>query len=216
MNPQKEANYIPALNQTWLTPLYDPVLKWGMREETFKRYLVDAVNARPDDILLDLGCGTGTLTMMLKQRQPLAQVIGLDGDPQILEIAKSKASAVSMEIQWEKGLAFDIPYPPETFDRVVSSLMIHHLTSENKVRAFREIYRVLKPGGEAHILDFGQPHGLVMSLISALMARLEEAHDNFRGRIPAMLQQGGFAKIEIPRRFQTIFGELSHYKTVKP
>lgn len=207
--------YIPALNQTWLTPLYDPLLKWGMREENFKRYLVERTYLQPGWRVLDLGCGTGTLTIQLKQSQSTAEVFGLDGDPHILEIAREKSSAAGVDIQWKEGLAFDIPNPSNYFDRVVSSLMIHHLTPENKVSAFWEVYRVLKPGGEAHILDFGKPHGLVMSLVSTLIAHLEEAGDNVNGRIPAMLQESGFSEIYIPRRFKTIFGELSYYQTSK-
>jgi hypothetical protein len=55
-----------------------------------------------------------------------------------------------------------------------------------------------------------------MAVISTFMARLEEARDNFQGQIPAMLQNAGFAEVNIPRRFSTIFGELSHYRTTKP
>jgi ubiquinone/menaquinone biosynthesis C-methylase UbiE len=212
---QKKVAYIPALNKTWLTPLYDPLLKWGMREELFKRYLVESTHLQPGWRVLDLGCGTGTLTLQLKQHQPAAEVIGLDGDPIVLEIARNKSTEVGVDIQWKEGMAFRLPYPSNYFDRVVSCLMIHHLTKEDKVRAFREVYRVLKPGGEAHFLDFGKPHGLVMTLVSVFIARMEEAEDNVKGLIPAMLQEGGFPEVNIARRFRTIFGELSHYKTIK-
>ncbi len=212
---KKKAAYIPALNKTWLTPLYDPLLKWGMREELFKRYLVKSTHLQPGWRVLDLGCGTGTLTLQLKQHQPAAEVFGLDGDPHILEIARKKSTEAGVDIQWKEGMAFQMPYPSNYFERVVSCLMIHHLTQENKVRAFREVNRVLKPGGEAHILDFGKQHGLVMTLVSIFIARLEEAGDNVNGRIPAMLLESGFSEVNITRRFKTIFGELSHFITIK-
>ena len=211
----KKAAYIPALNKSWLTPLYDPLLKWGMREELFKRYLVDRTHLQPGWRVLDLGCGTGTLTLQLKQHQPAAEVFGLDGDPHILEIAREKSAAAGVNIQWKEGLAFEMPYPSNYFERVVSCLMIHHLTKADKVRAFREVHRVLKQGGQAHILDFGKPHGLIMILISIFIAHLEQAGDNVNGRIPAMLQESGFPKMNITRRFKTIFGELSHYQVIK-
>lgn len=76
-----KARYIPALSFRWLTPLYDPLLKWGMREETFKRRLIERMGLQPNQRALDLGCGTGTLTIMLKQYAPEAQIVGMDGAP---------------------------------------------------------------------------------------------------------------------------------------
>ena len=87
--------YIPALSFKWLTPLYDPLLKWVMREETFKRKLVQQANIQPRMKVLDLGCGTGTLTLMLKLAHPTAEVTGVDGDPQVLEIAREKSLMVA-------------------------------------------------------------------------------------------------------------------------
>jgi ubiquinone/menaquinone biosynthesis C-methylase UbiE len=81
---------------------YDPLLKWVMREETFKRKLVQQANTQPKMNVLDLGCGTGTLTLMLKHAHPEAEVTGLDGDPQVLDIAREKSRGTN--IQWDEGL----------------------------------------------------------------------------------------------------------------
>ena len=103
--------YIPALSFRWLTPLYDPLLKWIMHEETFKRKLIQLANVESGMKVLDLGFGTGTLTIMLKQSVPQANVVGLDGDSEVLSIARTKANQVSVDIQWEHGLSYDLPYP---------------------------------------------------------------------------------------------------------
>ncbi|MFT3894180.1 MAG: methyltransferase domain-containing protein [Anaerolineales bacterium] len=95
--------YIPALRFKWLTPLYDPLLKWVMREETFKRRIIQQANIQPGMNVLDLGCGTGTLTLMLKRAHPNANITGLDGDPQVLNIAREKSGG--MDIRWDEGLA---------------------------------------------------------------------------------------------------------------
>src|SRR3989304_10139655 len=87
----REKKYIPALSFRWLTPLYDPLLKWGMREETFKRKLIERAHIQPGEHVLDLGCGTGTLTVMLKRSAPAAHITGLDGDTEVLAIAKAQA-----------------------------------------------------------------------------------------------------------------------------
>src|SRR3989304_2980394 len=128
--------YIPALSFRWLTPLYDPLLKWVMREETFKCKLVQQANIQPKMKVLDLGCGTGTLTLMLKRAHPEAEVTGLDGDPQMLDIARDKSRGT--DIQWDEGLASSLPYPDSVFDRVVTSLVIHHLVTDDKRRRSEE------------------------------------------------------------------------------
>ncbi|MBI3152275.1 MAG: methyltransferase domain-containing protein, partial [Chloroflexi bacterium] len=174
----KQPRYIPALSFRWLTPLYDPLLKWGMREETFKRRLIQRANIRPNQRVLDLGCGTGTLTVMLKQSAPEAQIIGMDGDEEVLAIARAKAEQAQMDIAWDYGLAYDLPYPDNSFDIVVSSLVIHHLVSADKVRAFREVRRILRPDGWFHILDFGRPFSPLTRFQSVVMKNLEEAADN--------------------------------------
>ena len=206
------SRYIPALSFKWLTPLYDPLLKWVMREETFKRKLIQQANIQPKMNVLDLGCGTGTLTLMLKRAHPEAQVTGLDGDSQVLDIARDKSRGTN--IQWDEGLASSLSYPDSVFDRVVTSLVIHHLITDDKRRAFKEIYRVLKPRGELHILDFGAPPSPFMRFLSRYI-RLEETADNFAGLIPGFIAEAGFGSVIEAEHFVTIFGPLSSWRAVK-
>ena len=208
--------YIPALSDDRLTPVFDPVLRWSMRELELKRRLIVQARIEPGQRVLDLGCGTATLTILLKQTHPAAEVVGLDGDPKILTIAEAKVAKAGVDLTLDQGLAYDMPYPDQSFDRVVSSLVIHHLTTENKRRAFKEIYRVLRPGGELHVLDFGRPHNLYTSIVSPLIRRLEEAADNVQGLLPAMLREAGFDQVEVTQRFTTIFGSLSLYRAWRP
>ncbi len=208
--------YIPALSFRWLTPLYDPLLKWGMREETFKRRLIAQARIQPEASVLDLGCGTGTLTILIKQAMPSANVTGLDGDPEVLQIAEKKTAQASLDITWDHALAYALPYPDASFDRVLSSLVIHHLTGENKIKAFREVFRVLRPGGEFHSVDFGPPHGSGTWLMSRLMRNLEETKDNFDGKLPGMLAEAGFSKVTETAHMTTLFGPISLIQAVKP
>ncbi|MEW6092913.1 MAG: methyltransferase domain-containing protein [Chloroflexota bacterium] len=208
--------YIPALSFKWLTPLYDPLLKWVMREETFKRRLIAQARIQPGADVLDLGCGTGTLTILIKQAVPDANVTGLDGDSEVLQIAGRKASQANLEITWDHALAHALPYPDSSFDRVLSSLVVHHLTGENKKKAFLEVFRVLRPGGEFHSVDFGPPHGPGTGLMSRLMRNLEEAQDNFDGRLPGMLVEAGFSAVTETAHLTTLFGPISLLQAVKP
>jgi ubiquinone/menaquinone biosynthesis C-methylase UbiE len=126
-----------------------------------------------------------------------------------LEIASRKAAKENVDIQWKLGMAYDLPYESNSFDRVVSSLMIHHLTSKNKRLAFQEVYRILKPGGEFHLADFGAPHNLLMNLVVLYMSRLEEVADNMKGLLPSILKDAGFLMVEEKEYFSTMFGPVS-------
>jgi ubiquinone/menaquinone biosynthesis C-methylase UbiE len=207
--------FIPALRFRFLTPLYDPLLRRGMGESRFKRRLVEEARIRPGDRVLDLGSGTGTLTVLLKEMHPGARVVGLDADPQVLEIARAKAAQKGVQIQFDEGLAYQLPYPDAAFDRVLSSLMIHHLGTAEKRLAFGEAFRVLRLGGELLVLDFGIPHGLLASAISVVMRRLERTGDNFDGRLPGLIQSAGFQAVQIATSFNTIFGTLALYRARK-
>lgn len=210
-----EKHYIPALRFHRLTPLYDPLLRWGMREAGFKHYLVTQMALRPGMRVLDLGCGTGTLTLMIKASHPDVEVIGIDGDSEVLAIASEKAARAGVSIQWDPGLAYELPYAAGSFDRVVSSLVIHHLAVPDKQRAFMEVLRVLHPGGEFHILDFGKPHNLYTRFMAGIMRHFEETAAQFDGRLPEMLIGSGFIELDETRQFTTIFGPLTALKAVK-
>lgn len=206
--------YIPALHFKWLTPLYDPLLRWGMREEVMKRYLVDQMALRPGMHVLDLGCGTGTLAIMIKLAHPGVEVTGLDGDPAVLEIADEKAARAGVFIRLDSGQATNLPYPDHSFDRVVSTLVIHHLAMTDKQRAFVEARRVLRPDGELHILDFGKPYSPYTRLAAAIMRRFEETAEQLDGQLPDLLTRSGFANVEEQRHFTTIFGPIVSWKVV--
>jgi len=208
--------YIPALGLNRLTPLYDPLLRWVMREAKFKRHLINQAQIQSGHRVLDLGCGTATLTILIKQTHPGAEVAGIDGDPKVLEIGRAKAAKAGVDITLDHGMAFQLPYPDDAFDRVLSSLVFHHLTTENKRRTLREVVRVLRPGGELHVVDFGKPHNAYARLVSFVMGRFEEAADNVKGRLPEMFRQAGFDRAEETARYTTPFGTLSLYHAWKP
>lgn len=77
---ETKKDYIPALSYDFLTPFYDPLIKLGLRETAFKTALLNQADILPGQRVLDLACGTGTLTVMAKKANPQAEMIGLDGD----------------------------------------------------------------------------------------------------------------------------------------
>ena len=96
---ENSSRSIPALNYRWLTFIYDPLLRSAMQEAKFKSHLVQQAKLRSGMRVLDLGCGTGTLTILAKQAAPGADVTGLDVDPQVLQIAQNKAAKAGVKTQ---------------------------------------------------------------------------------------------------------------------
>ena len=180
----KSDKYIPAVSFNWLTPLYDPIIQLLFPEKAFRRCLIEQMRIEKGHRVLDVGCGTATLDILIKKAHPDSIVVGLDGDQKILGIARAKIKKEGLDIILDTGMAFELPYPDNSFDRVVSSLVFHHLTRENKIRTFNEIFRVLKPGGELHAADIGKPQNIIMLIPSLILRFLEEASENIKGLLP--------------------------------
>jgi ubiquinone/menaquinone biosynthesis C-methylase UbiE len=117
--------------------------------------LVDRIQGTPRRIL-DLGCGTGSTTLLLKQAFPQAQVIGLDFSPYMLVMAEHKARTAGLEIQWCHGNAEATGFPDASFELVTASLLFHETPPTVSKSILREAFRLLTAGGEVLILDGNQ------------------------------------------------------------
>lgn len=211
--------YVPALRFRWLTRWYDPILRAALQDERFKVLLIAHARIAPGDRVLDLGCGTGTLTIMLKRAWPSATIVGLDGDPAVLAIARQKASAAGVAIELYEGLAFAPPFAPGSFDLVMSSLLFHHLTPEDKRRTLTAVYALLRPGGVLHVADWGQAQTRLMRLAFLgiqLLDGFRTTGDNVRRGLIPYLRGAGFVCSEETHREMTVFGTLALYTAIKP
>jgi ubiquinone/menaquinone biosynthesis C-methylase UbiE len=120
------SRYVFAFKYGFLTPLYDWAMRHFLPEDRFKGQLVRQAGVGPGWRILDLGCGTGTLTLRIKKAHRDAEVHGLDADPRILKIAEAKVGRAELDIAFRQGMASELPYPDEYFDCILSSLLLHH------------------------------------------------------------------------------------------
>lgn len=211
--------YIPALAYRWLTPLYDPVVQWTTRERAFKAALLKQAELQPGARVVDLGCGTATLTLLAKAACPGADVVGLDGDPEVLERARGKARRAGAVLSFDRAMSRQMPYDDNSFDVVLSSLFFHHLTRDAKRATLREVRRVLKPGGELHVADWGKAANPLMRALFVLVQLLdgfETTGDNVAGLLPAFMAEAGFTDVAETRRFATPLGTIALYAAHKP
>jgi ubiquinone/menaquinone biosynthesis C-methylase UbiE len=202
--------YVPALGLHSLTRFYDPVVAATTRERTFKARLVDQLAPRPGQRILDLACGTGTLARAIAEREPGVDLVGVDGDAEMLARARAKAPG----LRFDEAMAQDLPYEDESFDAVVTSLFLHHLTRDAKRAALDEVARVLRRGGELHVADWGPPSDPLMAIAFTgirLLDGFEPTRDNVRGELPAIIESAGLSGARERGHLRTMFGTLAFY-----
>src|SRR6266540_1910729 len=136
-----------------------------------RKMTVDQALIKAGDHVLDVGCGTGEVTLLAKARAQNGKVYGIDPAPDMLAIARRKAARKRLDIDFRVGVIESLPFPDSSMDVVTSSLMMHHLSDDLKARGLAEIYRVLKPGGRLLIADFMRPTGSVVNHLFITITR---------------------------------------------
>ena len=218
MNNRERAPYVRALRFRSLTKYYDLIVGLSTREKTFKTALLRQAKLKSGERILDLACGTGTLAIQCKEMYPEAEVIGVDGDQEILAIAADKADKASLPIKFEEGLSFALPYRDASFDVVTSTLFFHHLTAKDKKRTVSEIARVLTPDGRFHVADWGKPTNIAMRFLFLFVQILDgfkNTSDNINGNLEFILRNQGFPKVKLQRTLNTMFGTMALYECEK-
>lgn len=160
------------------------------------RMIIEMAKVKLGDQVLDVGCGSGNLTLTAKRYVGASgSVFGIDASPEMIEVARRKAQRSGATAVFEVGLIENITYPDATFDVVVSRLVMHHLPDDLKRRGIAEIFRVLKPGGLLFLADFRPPTNPILAHIaSALVGHKMMLESNVRGIAP-MLKEAGFDNI---------------------
>lgn len=187
---------------------------------SYHRELVEQADICPGQRVLEIGCGTGNLTILAKRFHPDAEVLGLDPDPNALARAGRKAGRARLSIRLDHGFAQELPYPDASFDRVLSAFMFHHLGPEEKEEALREVRCVLKPGGSLHLLDFEREKAHSDGFIARLPHRNhrhEHPRIHFGGHIPTLMRDAGLADpTEVAHRVTKVLGRVTYYSATLP
>jgi ubiquinone/menaquinone biosynthesis C-methylase UbiE len=136
---------------------YDAVTQYVLppNEIWVRQELINAIKGQPRTIL-DLGCGTGSTTLMLKKAFPDAEVIGLDLSPYMLVMAEYKAKQAGLDIQWLHVKAEATNFQDARFALITASLLFHETPPSIARAILQECFRLLVPGGQVVILDGNQ------------------------------------------------------------
>jgi ubiquinone/menaquinone biosynthesis C-methylase UbiE len=208
-------DYIPPLGHHFLTRIYDPLVRLTTRESAFKEVLLAQVAQDRPRHVLDLGCGTGTLTVAIAKTLPDVAVSGLDADAAALAIAAEKARRTGVGLGLHQGFSAHMPFTDAQFDCVVSSLFFHHLTREAKVATLREVRRVLAPNGSLHVADWGKPSNALMRALFytvQLLDGFETTQDSVAGALPDLVRGAGFSRVEETASFATPAGTMRLFR----
>lgn len=207
-------DYLPAARHDALLPGYDPLTRLLRFNRVYDR-LIGQAELADGHRILEIGCGTGNLAIRVKRAHPSVAVVGCDPDPLALERAQRKGTQLA-GIRFEHGYAQRLPYADGEFDRVLSSMMLHHLDSDAKTAAAAEIFRVLRPGGRLHVVDIGGNMTARDGLAARLVMHSRHASGNLGDAIPRLLGTAGFDCTEVGTQRHRFNGRLTYYRATRP
>ena len=209
-----EHDYLPAGGKDSMLPFYD-LLSLVTGAAGVHQRLVDQARLARGQRVLEIGCGTGNLCLRAKRTEPGIDLIGSDPDPLALARAQRKARGLT-GITFERGYSQRLPYPDSSFDRVLSSLMLHHLDHETKIATAAEVARILRPGGSLHVADFdGDLHGMHGALAKR-MSKMGHLSDNKGSGLLDIFTAAGLECARVTTHRRPLMGEVVFYRCTRP
>ena len=175
---------------------YYDLLAWVLTlgcERAFRERLVELARLEPGEMVLDVGCGTGTLAVAAKRRVSASgAVYAIDASPEMIERAKRKSVKAGMDVVFQTAVVEALPFPDASFDAVLSTLRLHHLPRPAREQCAREMHRVLKPRGRVLAVDFMTP----ARARSGLLARAHRHGHVALRDITELLSAAGLSVVE--------------------
>ena len=214
--------YTPAAGYHWLTPLYDVGVAVLTREHRWRSALVEQLRPANDDVILDVGCGTGSLLMRIGRATPSARLIGVDPDSTVLARARKRFAKERLLVELNCGFARRVAelMGGRRATKIVSSLVFHQIPMAEKEAAFAAMYDALDGNGELHIADYGlQRTRLMRGLFRTVIQNLDgraNTEPNARGILPELMRAAGFRNVEERVVILTPSGSISLYRATRP
>lgn len=212
-------SFTPALGRSGLTKRYDTAIRLLTREQVWRGRLVRVIAPKPNETILDVGCGTGSLAILLKQLEPSARVIGLDPDTEALGLASEKADRAGVTIEWQQGFARDTGRYSASLDKVISSLVFHQVPLREKQTGIAAMLSGLRPQGCAFIADYArQPDPIMRALFRSTVQLLdgkEDTQPNADGVLETLIREAT-GEATIPEAtIRTWTGAITIFKFIK-
>ena len=197
------------------TRFYDPVVAL-LRERLWRGLLAMYVAPQPGDVIIDVGCGTGSTALLLSRVEPRARVVGVDPDPDVLTAARRKAGPVGVAPHWQVGMGDELEeiLGAGSASTAVSSLVLHQWPVAMKRAILASMYAVLLPGGKLVIADYGLQRTRLMRLAFRtvqLADGRENTQPNADGVLPRLMSEAGFRDVREAETVSTISGSISVY-----
>ncbi|MFB7716365.1 class I SAM-dependent methyltransferase [Nocardia sp. NPDC056100] len=209
-----EHDYLPAAGRDGMLPFYD-VMTRALGVRKVHGALLRQASLAPGDRVLEIGCGTGNLTIAAKNIQPGAQVIGTDPDPLALARAERKSKGRN-GLRYERAYGQALPFPDGGFDHVLSAFMLHHLDPEVKEATAAEVFRVLRPGGQLHLVDIGGNLTAADGFSARRMLKNPHVAANLGDGIPSLLRKAGFDCEEVDSRVYRHVSRVTYFRATRP
>jgi SAM-dependent methyltransferase len=202
--------YLPAASLDVLLPAYDPLMRL-LGFTTALQPLLEQAELQPHHAVLDIGCGTGTLALLIGRAHPGVAIVATDPDPRALTRAAGKTAGRTAAVRYARAFADALPFADAVFDRVFSSMMFHHVSRDEKPKVLADVRRVLRPGGRLEFLDF--VGGARSLLAHALHGRTPSgsAHE----RLLRRMREAGFADARRVATRGTLAGAVAYYQAIR-
>lgn len=214
----EQKKYIPALGYDFLTAYYDLAIKITMPEKKFRKLLLEEINPKENEHILEFGFGTGQNLLLLHKSNPNAKLEGLDIDPKVKVIAEYKLTKNNIEIPLHLYDGSVLPFANNSFDKVYSCLVFHQLDAETKQNCLNELHRILKSNGKLIIADWGKAQNKLMRFTFGLVQLLDgfkTTNDNVKGLMPDFISNASFENVVISKSINTAIGTFSYFNAIK-
>ncbi len=211
----------PMLVDPGFSPLHGAAHSLLTCERTWQRALVREIDLQPRDVILDAGCGNGTLAILLKQACPSASVHGTDPDPIMLTRAEVRARDAGVLVHFSQGFSEGMAASAASIrpNKLVTCMALHPLPERDKHAMLRSAFAALEAGGLLYVADYGEQKSPLMRLAFSQVQVIdgsERTRSHAEGRVPDLIADAGFAAVRENIAIPTPSGSISIYTALRP